>query len=132
MESYIPALRPYSHSCPYLACPSLLPPALFQFDKGEDALLYWQRGENGNDRTGNRKSPSSPIDKCLFVVDRKDLDRQTREEFNKFQENCVEENTNTETLVRRLLSDDYADKVIVTAAQKLAHGREISGLKAYE
>ncbi|MFA7231767.1 MAG: type I restriction endonuclease, partial [Victivallaceae bacterium] len=26
------------------------------------------------------------IEKCLFVVDRKDLDRQTREEFNKFQE----------------------------------------------
>ena len=59
------------------------------------------------------------IDKCLFVVDRKDLDRQTREEFNKFQEGCVEENTNTETLVRRLLSDDYADKVIVTTIQKL-------------
>ena len=59
------------------------------------------------------------IDKCLFVVDRKDLDRQTREEFNKFQENCVEENTNTETLVRRMLSDDYADKVIVTTIQKL-------------
>lgn len=59
------------------------------------------------------------IDKCLFVVDRKDLDRQTREEFNRFQENCVEENTNTETLVRRLLSDDYADKVIVTTIQKL-------------
>ena len=59
------------------------------------------------------------IDKSLFVVDRKDLDRQTREEFNKFQEGCVEENTNTETLVRRLLSDDYADKVIVTTIQKL-------------
>jgi len=59
------------------------------------------------------------IDKCLFVVDRKDLDRQTREEFNRFQESCVEENTNTETLVRRLLSDDYADKVIVTTIQKL-------------
>jgi type I restriction enzyme R subunit len=42
------------------------------------------------------------IDKCLFVVDRKDLDRQTREEFNRFQEGCVEENTNTEALVRRL------------------------------
>ncbi|MCA6543100.1 MAG: type I restriction endonuclease subunit R, partial [Pseudanabaena sp. M074S1SP2A07QC] len=54
------------------------------------------------------------IEKCLFVVDRKDLDRQTREEFNKFQEGCVEENTNTESLVQRLLSDDYADKVIVT------------------
>jgi type I restriction enzyme R subunit len=59
------------------------------------------------------------IDKCLFVVDRKDLDRQTREEFNRFQEGCVEENTNTESLVRRLLSDDKADKVIVTTIQKL-------------
>ena len=59
------------------------------------------------------------IEKCLFVVDRKDLDRQTREEFNRFQENCVEENTNTGALVRRLLSDDYADKVIVTTIQKL-------------
>lgn len=46
------------------------------------------------------------IQKCGFVVDRKDLDRQTREEFNRFQENCVEENTNTAALVRRLLSDN--------------------------
>jgi type I restriction enzyme R subunit len=59
------------------------------------------------------------IHKCLFVVDRKDLDRQTREEFNRFQENCVEENTNTAALVRRLQSDDYTDKVIVTTIQKL-------------
>lgn len=59
------------------------------------------------------------IAKCLFVVDRKDLDRQTREEFNKFQEGCVEENTNTETLVKRLVSEDYRDKVIVTTIQKL-------------
>ena len=59
------------------------------------------------------------IHKCLFVVDRKDLDRQTREEFNRFQEGCVEENTNTAALVRRLLSDAHADKVIVTTIQKL-------------
>ncbi len=59
------------------------------------------------------------VQKCVFVVDRKDLDRQTREEFNKFQEGCVEENTNTAALVRRLLSEDYADKVIVTTIQKL-------------
>ena len=59
------------------------------------------------------------IEKCLFVVDRKDLDRQTREEFNRFQDGCVEENTNTETLVRRMLSEDYKDKVIVTTIQKL-------------
>ncbi|MFS4415973.1 type I restriction endonuclease subunit R [Maribacter sp. 2307ULW6-5] len=59
------------------------------------------------------------IEKCLFVVDRKDLDRQTRQEFNKFQEGSVEENTNTATLVNRMLSTDYADKVIVTTIQKL-------------
>jgi len=59
------------------------------------------------------------VDKVLFVVDRKDLDRQTREEFNRFQEGCVESNTNTGTLVRRLLSDDAADKVIVCTIQKL-------------
>ena len=59
------------------------------------------------------------IHKCVFVVDRKDLDRQTREEFNRFQEGCVEENTNTGALVRRLLSDSHADKVIVTTIQKL-------------
>ncbi len=59
------------------------------------------------------------IHKCLFVVDRKDLDRQTRDEFNRFQENCVEENTNTHALVERLLSDDYEDKIIVTTIQKL-------------
>ncbi|HOG57120.1 MAG TPA: type I restriction endonuclease subunit R [Bacteroidales bacterium] len=62
---------------------------------------------------------NNEIEKCLFVVDRKDLDRQTREEFNRFQEGSVEENTNTETLVRRLLSTDYANKVIVTTIQKL-------------
>jgi len=71
------------------------------------------------------------IDKCLFVVDRKDLDRQTREEFNRFQEGCVEENTNTETLVSRLLSDDYADKVIVTTIQKLGLALEGSNKRNY-
>ena len=72
------------------------------------------------------------IDKCLFVVDRKDLDRQTREEFNKFQEGCVEENTNTETLVHRLLSDDYANKVIVTTIQKLGLALDGSNKRNYK
>ncbi|WP_026711068.1 type I restriction endonuclease subunit R [Flavobacterium filum] len=70
-------------------------------------------------KTSTLLKDNHDIEKCLFVVDRKDLDRQTREEFNKFQEGSVEENTNTETLVRRLLSTDYADKVIVTTIQKL-------------
>ena len=72
------------------------------------------------------------IEKCLFVVDRKDLDRQTREEFNKFQEGSVEENTNTETLVKRLLSTDYADKVIVTTIQKLGLALDGTNKKNYK
>lgn len=72
------------------------------------------------------------IEKCLFVVDRKDLDRQTREEFNKFQEGSVEENTNTETLVRRLLSTDYADKVIVCTIQKLGLALDGSNTKNFK
>lgn len=72
------------------------------------------------------------IEKCLFVVDRKDLDRQTREEFNKFQEGSVEENTNTATLVRRLLSTAYADKVIVTTIQKLGLALDGSNKKNYK
>lgn len=72
------------------------------------------------------------VDKCLFVVDRKDLDRQTREEFNKFQPDCVEENTNTDTLVERLLSDDYRDKVIVTTIQKLGLALDENHRKQYK
>ena len=72
------------------------------------------------------------ISKCLFVVDRKDLDRQTREEFNRFQEKCVEENTNTANLVTRLLSEDYADKVIVTTIQKLGIALDPTHRKNYK
>ena len=75
---------------------------------------------------------NADIEKCLFVVDRKDLDRQTREEFNKFQEGSVEENTNTETLVRRLLSTDYADKVIVCTIQKLGLALDGTNTKNYK
>ncbi len=83
----------------------------------------WHTTGSGKTLTSFKASTllkSNPnIDKCLFVVDRKDLDRQTRQEFNRFQEGCVEHNTNTEALVRRLLSEAYADKVIVTTIQKL-------------
>lgn len=72
------------------------------------------------------------IEKCLFVVDRKDLDKQTREEFNKFQPGCVEENTNTDALVRRLLSEDYADKIIVTTIQKLGIALDPLNRKNYQ
>ena len=85
--------------------------------------FVWHTTGSGKTLTSFKASTllkeNDSIHKCVFVVDRKDLDRQTREEFNRFQEGCVEENTNTAALVRRLLSEDYADKVIVTTIQKL-------------
>lgn len=83
-------------------------------------------------KTSTLMKDNPDIEKCLFVVDRKDLDRQTREEFNKFQEGSVEGNTNTETLVRRLLSTDYADKVIVTTIQKLGLALDPNNKKNYK
>ena len=72
------------------------------------------------------------IQKCIFVVDRKDLDKQTREEFNRFQDGCVEENTNTDNLVCRMLSEDYADKIIVTTIQKLGLALDSSNRNNYQ
>lgn len=85
--------------------------------------FIWHTTGSGKTLTSFKASTllkdNKDIEKCVFVVDRKDLDKQTREEFNKFQEGCVEENTNTAALVSRLESEDYADKVIVTTIQKL-------------
>lgn len=92
-------------------------------DKNDGNGYIWHTTGSGKTLTSFKASTllkeNPTIQKCLFVVDRKDLDKQTRDEFNKFQKNCVEENTNTHTLVQRLISDDYADKVIVTTIQKL-------------
>lgn len=83
-------------------------------------------------KTSTLLKDNPDIEKCLFVVDRKDLDRQTREEFNRFQEGCVEENTNTEVLVRRLLSTNKADKVIVTTIQKLGLALDGNNKRKYK
>jgi type I restriction enzyme, R subunit len=92
-------------------------------DENSGNGYVWHTTGSGKTLTSFKASTllkaNSVIEKCLFVVDRKDLDRQTREEFNRFQEGCVERNTNTGELVRRMTSDDAADKVIVCTIQKL-------------
>ncbi|WP_271407289.1 type I restriction endonuclease subunit R [Tenacibaculum soleae] len=102
-------------------------------DRGNGYI--WHTTGSGKTLTSFKASTllkdNDDIEKCLFVVDRKDLDRQTREEFNKFQEGSVEENTNTKTLVKRMLSTDYADKVIVTTIQKLGLALDTKNDKNY-
>ncbi len=83
-------------------------------------------------KTSTLLKENPEIEKCLFVVDRKDLDKQTVEEFNRFQEGCVTRNTHTEDLVSRLLSNDYSNKVIVTTIQKLGLALSGSNKKNYK
>lgn len=56
--------------------------------------------------------------KVLFVVDRQDLDYQTKREFNSFSPDSVDGNKNTRELVNQLL--DPNKPIIVTTIQKLA------------
>lgn len=63
------------------------------------------------------KEPS--IKKVLFVVDRKDLDTQTNEEFNKFEKDAVDTTNNTGVLVKQM--KDIQNPLIVTTVQKLSN-----------
>jgi type I restriction enzyme R subunit len=54
--------------------------------------------------------------KVVFVVDRKDLDYQTMNEFNAFKKDSVDVTDNTVSLVRQLTDDT---KLVLTTIQKL-------------
>ena len=56
------------------------------------------------------------VHKVVFVVDRKDLDYQTINEFKNFKKNCVDMTSNTKSLVRQFTD---STKLIVTTIQKL-------------
>lgn len=59
------------------------------------------------------------IKKVLFVVDRKDLDYQTINEFNKFQKDSVNTTKSTKELDKQLLDNSVNKKIVVTTIQKL-------------
>ena len=56
------------------------------------------------------------VQKVVFVVDRKDLDYQTMQEFNSFKKDSVDVTNNTKSLVKQFGNDT---KLIVTTIQKL-------------
>ena len=56
------------------------------------------------------------VKKVVFVVDRKDLDSQTIQEFNSFRKDSVDSTDNTLKLVKQFADDT---KLIVTTIQKL-------------
>jgi type I restriction enzyme R subunit len=57
------------------------------------------------------------IDKVLFVVDRKDLDHQTVQEYDRFQKGAANSNTSTKVLQEQLENPDC--RIIITTIQKL-------------
>ena len=61
----------------------------------------------------------SRIDKVIFLIDRKDLDDQTVDEYNSFEADCVDNSDSTRVLVKQLQDSDR--KLIVTTIQKMAH-----------
>ena len=58
------------------------------------------------------------IDKVIFLIDRKDLDDQTVDEYNSFEEGCVDNTDNAATLVASL--QDTGKTLIITTIQKMA------------
>ena len=58
------------------------------------------------------------VKKVIFLVDRKDLDSQTEEEFNKFAKGAVDKTNHTAQLVKQL--KDKSLPLIVTTIQKMA------------
>ncbi|MES1732971.1 HsdR family type I site-specific deoxyribonuclease [Escherichia coli] len=96
-----------------------------------NVLVNWSKPESGGyiwHTTGSGKTLTSFkaarlateldfIDKVFFVVDRKDLDYQTMNEYKRFSPDSVNGSENTAGLKRNLDKDD--NKIIVTTIQKL-------------
>lgn len=59
------------------------------------------------------------INQVFFLVDRKDLDKQTLDEFNKFDPGCVDMTNQTDKLIKQI--KDSSKPLIITTIQKMAN-----------
>ncbi|MFH7203825.1 type I restriction endonuclease subunit R, partial [Staphylococcus aureus] len=108
------AMRPYQ----VYAVESLIQQATETGNNG----YVWHTTGSGKTLTSFKASQilsqQDDIKKVIFLVDRKDLDSQTEEEFNKFAKGAVDKTFNTSQLVRQL--NDKSLPLIVTTIQKMA------------
>lgn len=116
------ALRPYQ----YFATEALI----HQVKTNRDNAYIWHTTGSGKTLTSFKTSQIlmdlPEVYKVVFVVDRKDLDYQTMNEFNSFKEGSVDSTDNTTSLVKQFLGT-YKDKkghakdsdLIITTIQKL-------------
>ena len=70
-------------------------------------------------KTSQILSKESKINQVFFLVDRKDLDKQTLDEFNKFEPGCVDMTNQTDKLIEQI--KDSTKPLIITTIQKMAN-----------
>ena len=70
-------------------------------------------------KTAQLASMDERVKKVLFVVDRKDLDYQTMKEYDNFEKDCANSNSNSRILLKQLKDKDC--RIIITTIQKLAN-----------
>ena len=73
-------------------------------------------------KTADLISKSQDADKVIFLVDRKELDTQSLENYRYFADdaNDVQDTSSTEVLITKLKSTDPSDTLIVTSIQKMS------------
>ena len=64
-----------------------------------------------------------------FLIDRKDLDDQTVDEYSSFDPGCVDATDSTKELVKML--EDSSKKMIITTIQKMANALKKQALYRY-
>lgn len=105
-------LRPYQ----YFATEAII----HQVKNSSDNAYIWHTTGSGKTLTSFKASQIlmelPEVYKVVFVVDRKDLDYQTMNEFNAFKKDSVDVTDNTNSLVRQLTD---TTKLVLTTIQKL-------------
>ncbi|UQD57095.1 type I restriction endonuclease subunit R [Flavobacterium sp. K5-23] len=105
-------LRPYQ----YFATEAII----HQVNNSNDNAYIWHTTGSGKTLTSFKASQIlmelPEVHKVVFVVDRKDLDYQTMNEFNAFKKDSVDVTDNTQSLVRQLTDNT---KLVLTTIQKL-------------
>lgn len=105
-------LRPYQ----YFATEGII----HQVKNSNDNAYIWHTTGSGKTLTSFKASQIlmdlDEVQKVVFVVDRKDLDYQTMNEFNAFKKDSVDVTDNTQSLVRQLTDNT---KLVLTTIQKL-------------
>ena len=105
-------LRPYQ----YFATEAIIN----QVKTGNDNGYIWHTTGSGKTLTSFKASQIimelPEVHKVVFVVDRKDLDYQTMQEFNAFKKDSVDVTDNTASLVKQFTD---STKLVLTTIQKL-------------